>query len=100
MGVSLGALVIVLASTVVLLGECGSLVPPSVLDPFRTLSPPSAHTAASLSCFLLQFSSYLLRSAHGSGGSHGTRVCCMGYKRTFGTTSLTTMSKGVGKRIR
>lgn len=33
-GVSLGALVIVLASTVVLLGECGSLAPPSALGPF------------------------------------------------------------------
>lgn len=50
-GVSLGALVIVLASTVVLLGECRSLVLPSLLDPFPTLSPLSAHTAASLSCF-------------------------------------------------
>ncbi|XP_060254269.1 cadherin-15 isoform X3 [Ovis aries] len=118
-GISLGALVIMLASVILLLCECPqalALGPQLLGSPTRPQAPPPGsptHPPAPPSTLALhpdptptsaptptQCSPCWWPSWRGSGSSPGTRGFCTDCRTTSGTTSLTTTSRGAGRRTR
>lgn len=94
-GVSLGALVIVLASIVLLFCECRRPRP----RPTRRLSSLSL-TARLLALPPPQCLPCPWPSSHGPGGRLRTRGFCAGCRTTSGTTSSTTTNREAEKRTR
>ncbi|DAA20088.1 cadherin-15 precursor [Bos taurus] len=120
-GISLGALVIMLASVILLLCECRrpqalALGPQPLGSPTRPLAPPPGsptrppappstlalhpHPTPTSAPTPTQCSPCWWPSWRGSGSSPGTRGFCMDCRTTSGTTSLTTTSRGAGRRTR
>lgn len=94
-GLSLGALVILLASVILLLCEC-----PCPRTPALQHHSPHPLRTPTLLCLPAQCLRCPWPSSHGPGSGRGTRGFCRGCKTTSGTTSSTMMSRGAGRRTR